>query len=155
MAHPWTSRTKHDYKEPPAERRRYREERLAVTLKLTLEDPDQADRDQEEGWETYIPERYKEPKREARPARGWLWNDKGEGYGNQWQWPFNHRYALSRKGYRTGVENAIKNEAFDGHWRQQAELDMVDIRQLLAQQEETYRDIIFQEIEEERELNRK
>lgn len=79
------------------------------------------------------------------PTPGFLANPNGEGYGRQWQWPFNHRWAVQLPSYRKGVQRAIHNPAFASNWRYEAAQDMAGVMEWLADLEATYWDIMAEE----------
>lgn len=80
------------------------------------------------------------------PVAGFLANPHQDGYGRQWQWPFNHRMALQIPSYRKGVRLATRNAAFASNWRHEALKDLHEIDDILAQQEATYWDIVAEEV---------
>ena len=135
-------------KAPPAERAAWNKEDNRRRLVFALQNPEQA-LDTETGV-ALTPYEFDERRVEEAPREpGWLANPNLEGYGRQWQWPFNHLFAVRSKSYRQGVINAINNPRYASNWRFEAKRYMTEILELLAQQEATYWDIVREELENE------
>lgn len=133
-------RGRNERKAPKVGREAWRREDARKRLRLALEDPELA-LELEASGKPVIPWRYAEEEREELQVGTWLANPEGEGYGRQWQWPFNRNFAVRHKSYRVGVLRAMQNLLYAPNWRFAALKMMGEVIELLAQLNETYYDI--------------
>lgn len=82
------------------------------------------------------------------PVPKFLANPLGEGYGRQWQWPFNRNLAVAHKPYRDGVERAIESPLYASNWKFAAGRLLTEVYELVAMQNMMYWDLVNDELEE-------